>query len=101
MRDLLTLPKANLHVHLEDAIRPQTVAEIAASHGVRLPPGTPITDSTSFFAAHDVVRTFGYSDAVIAGIARAGVRASFAPADVKAQLRSQIGTWLAAMPGRS
>jgi adenosine deaminase len=56
MRDLLRLPKANLHVHLEDAIRPRTVAEIAASHGMRLPPGTPITDSASFFAAHDVVR---------------------------------------------
>lgn len=56
MRDLLTLPKANLHVHLEDAIRPRTVAEIAASNGVRLPPDTPITDSASFFAAHDVVR---------------------------------------------
>jgi adenosine deaminase len=54
--DLLSLPKANLHVHLEDAIRPQTLAEIAASHGLRLPRGTPITDSASFFAAHDVVR---------------------------------------------
>jgi adenosine deaminase len=56
VRDLLTLPKANLHVHLVDAIRPPTVAEIAASHDLRLPPGTPITDSASFFAAHDVVR---------------------------------------------
>jgi adenosine deaminase len=56
MRDLLALPKANLHVHLEDAIRPQTLADIAASHGLRLPPGKPITDSASFFAAHDVVR---------------------------------------------
>jgi adenosine deaminase len=56
VRDLLSLPKANLHVHLEDAIRPRTVAEIAASHDMRLPPGTPITDSASFFAAHDAVR---------------------------------------------
>jgi len=40
VRDLLSLPKANLHVHLEDTIRPQTVAEIAASCGMRLPPGT-------------------------------------------------------------
>jgi adenosine deaminase len=56
VRDLLTLPKVNLHVHLEDTIRPRTVAEIAASHGVPLPPGPPITDSASFFAAHDVVR---------------------------------------------
>jgi adenosine deaminase len=57
VRDLLRLPKANLHVHLEDAIRPRTVAEIAASHGVRLVPGAPITDSASFFAAHEVVRS--------------------------------------------
>ena len=71
MRDLLRLPKANLHVHLEDAIRPRTVAENAASHDLRLPPGTPITD-----------------------VALAGVRASFAPADLKAQLTSQIGAWL-------
>jgi adenosine deaminase len=56
VRDLVSLPKANLHVHLEDAIRPGTVAEIAASHGVRLPPGPPVTDSASFFAAHEVVR---------------------------------------------
>jgi adenosine deaminase len=38
--------------------------------------------------------TFGYDDAVIADIARAGVRASFAPADVKAQLLSRIDAWL-------
>jgi adenosine deaminase len=63
VRDLARLPKANLHVHLEDAIRPRTLAEIAASHGLRLAASTPITDSASFFAAHDVVRnclqTFG------------------------------------------
>jgi adenosine deaminase len=55
VRDLVRLPKPNLHVHLEDAIRPQTLAEIAASHGLRIAP-TPITDSASFFAAHNVVR---------------------------------------------
>jgi adenosine deaminase len=37
---------------------------------------------------------FSYDDAVVAGIARAGVRASFAPADLKAQLLSQIDAWL-------
>ncbi|HEY7325151.1 MAG TPA: adenosine deaminase [Streptosporangiaceae bacterium] len=56
MRDLLSLPKANLHVHLESAIRPQTLAEIAASHGLRLPRGAPITDSASFFAANGALR---------------------------------------------
>jgi adenosine deaminase len=37
---------------------------------------------------------FGYDDAVIADIARAGVGASFAPADVKARMLSRIGSWL-------
>jgi adenosine deaminase len=53
---MLSLPKANLHVHLEGAIRPQTLAEIAGDHGLRLQPGTRITDPVSFFAANEVVR---------------------------------------------
>jgi len=57
VRDLLSLPKANLHVHLESTIRPRTLAELAASHGRRLPPGSPITDSASFFAANELVRS--------------------------------------------
>jgi adenosine deaminase len=55
--DLVSLPKANLHVHLEDSIRPQTVKEIAAANGLQVPPGAPITDSASFFAAVSVVRS--------------------------------------------
>ena len=57
MRDLLKLPKANLHVHLEDSVRPQTVKEIAASHGLQVPSCSPVTDSSSFFAAISVVRS--------------------------------------------
>jgi adenosine deaminase len=37
---------------------------------------------------------FGYDDAVIAGIARAGVRASFAPEDIQTRLISGIDAWL-------
>ncbi|MGI5121941.1 adenosine deaminase [Marinactinospora thermotolerans] len=37
MRDLLRLPKAHLHVHLESTIRPGTLREIAAANGVPLP----------------------------------------------------------------
>jgi adenosine deaminase len=57
VRDLLRLPKANLHVHLEGTIRPQTLAEMAASHGIRLPRGMTINDSASFFAVNHMVRT--------------------------------------------
>jgi len=52
----MSLPKANLHVHLESTIRPPTLAELAASHGMPPPRDTPIKDSASFFAANNVVR---------------------------------------------
>ncbi len=37
MGDLLKLPKAHLHVHLEGSIRPRTLSEIAAHHRLTLP----------------------------------------------------------------
>ena len=56
MRDLLSLPKPNLHVHLESTIRPRTLVELATSHGLRLPRGWHVADSASFFAANELVR---------------------------------------------
>jgi adenosine deaminase len=38
--------------------------------------------------------TFGYNDAVIAGVASAGARASFAPDDLRAELLARIEDWL-------
>ena len=38
-RDLRALPKVDLHVHLEGAMRPTTVVELAERHGVELPSG--------------------------------------------------------------
>lgn len=57
MRDLLTLPKAHLHVHLESTVRWTTLREIGAANGVRVPDevGT-FGDFASFFAQNDLVR---------------------------------------------
>jgi adenosine deaminase len=38
-RDLVALPKVDLHVHLEGAMRPGTVVELADRYGVELPEG--------------------------------------------------------------
>jgi adenosine deaminase len=38
-RDLISLPKVDLHLHLEGAMRPTTVVELAERHGVALPEG--------------------------------------------------------------
>lgn len=37
-RDLRALPKAHLHLHLEAAMRPSTMRDLAARHGVDIPP---------------------------------------------------------------
>ncbi len=38
MRDLRDLPKAHLHIHLEGAMRPETLHEVAAEAGLEVPP---------------------------------------------------------------
>jgi adenosine deaminase len=53
MRDLLLLPKAHLHVHLEGAMRPSTLAEIAATYGIEVP---PIRGYGSFSAFSELYR---------------------------------------------
>jgi adenosine deaminase len=61
MRDLTALPKAHLHVHLEGAMRPGTLAEIAAGYGIPVPAirgyGSFPAFSGLYQAAEAVLRT--------------------------------------------
>lgn len=55
----------------------------------------PAIAGTSLAQEYARVRdAFGYDDAALAGLARAGVDASFAPAAVKARMHQQIDDWL-------
>ena len=38
MRDLVTLPKAHLHLHFTGSMRLSTLTDLAAEHDIRLPP---------------------------------------------------------------
>lgn len=56
-RDLAGLPKAHLHVHLESAIRPDTLREIGAANGIAVPDrvGTAFTGGFPAFAEHNAL----------------------------------------------
>jgi len=53
VRDLLSLPKTNLHVHLEDTVRPQTAGQ-AHRWPLERPPLLLETSMPGVFAAGDV-----------------------------------------------
>lgn len=60
-RDLATLPKAHLHLHLEGAMRPDTLRELAGAAGLPVPPVTTARGFAAFIdlyvAACEVLRT--------------------------------------------
>jgi adenosine deaminase len=59
MRDLRQLPKAHLHIHLEGAMRPDTLHELAAAASIEVPPirgfGSFAAFSGMYVAACDVL----------------------------------------------
>jgi adenosine deaminase len=53
MRDLATLPKAHLHVHLESTVRADTLDELADLHGVEVRARAGAFEGFEQFAAHN------------------------------------------------
>ena len=56
MTDLLDLPKAELHLHLEGAIRPSTARELAERYGRPMPRTGRFTDLSEFVVAYEQAR---------------------------------------------
>lgn len=54
--DIVALPKAHLHVHLEGAMRPSTVADLARRQGRPVPTLDGVDDLASFVAAYEGAR---------------------------------------------
>ena len=56
MTDLLALPKAELHLHLEGAIRPSTARELAERYGRPMPRTGRFADLSEFVVAYEQAR---------------------------------------------
>ncbi|MFD9892402.1 adenosine deaminase [Amycolatopsis sp. NPDC059027] len=55
MRDLATLPKAHLHIHLESTIRPETLWEIGTANGIDVPREAPAFTGFRDFADYNAL----------------------------------------------
>ncbi|MBW8485000.1 adenosine deaminase [Actinomadura parmotrematis] len=56
MRDLVALPKAHLHVHLESSVRWTTLQEIGAANGLDVPAQAAPSGFAGFFEQNTLVR---------------------------------------------
>src|SRR4051794_29995901 len=59
MRDLRALPKTDLHLHFQGAVRIATLRELCAKHGTELPPGLD-GDSYAWNDFFDFIRQYGH-----------------------------------------
>nr|NLI48891.1 adenosine deaminase [Propionibacterium sp.] len=63
--DLIRLPKAELHLHIEGTLEPETVLELADTNGVRL----PFADEDALRAAYDFANLQEFLDLYYAAMA--------------------------------
>ena len=89
--DLAALPKAELHVHLEGTVRPSTLEEFAAREGVTIPKSFDSLES--FVQVYMSSWQTMTSPAGYARLALNSVESSFAPEELKAELRAAIAEW--------
>lgn len=71
--DLIRLPKAELHLHIEGTLEPETVLELAESNGVRL----PFADEDALRAAYDFANLQEFLDLYYAAMATVITAADF------------------------
>jgi adenosine deaminase len=58
MRDLRDLPKGHLHLHLDGAMRPDTMRELAAKAGLEVPEITAYGSFAAFSATMDIAMPY-------------------------------------------
>ena len=90
-------PSSNVALGLVPSLAQHPVpAMLAAGLAVTLSTDVPSATGATLPGEYAAVRdAFGWDDDVLAGLARASVEASFAPADTRTRLHAGIDSWLA------